>query len=221
MKTTGGHFEQALEELKEVGLLLMSDARLPNVAGLVAGEPVRGSWWSHPRGGEIFATLGQFEKHKDVVLTKLVSGKVTLVHRKLWSDLISVVTAHEDWQTQGLSSAARHLLRVVEREDSVNSTDLAWPSRFQPLKIGDAIRELEARLLVHSEEFHSEKGAHGKVLETWQHWSKRVRLRIGSKSPHEAKRSFEKLLMGLNNEHSAKGRFLWQGKNHERHERKK
>ena len=41
-------FERVLAELKEYGLLLQIAARLPNVCALVAGEPVRGSWW-HPR----------------------------------------------------------------------------------------------------------------------------------------------------------------------------
>jgi hypothetical protein len=34
--------------LREHGLLLQSDIALPNVAALVAGETVRGSWWAHP-----------------------------------------------------------------------------------------------------------------------------------------------------------------------------
>jgi len=28
-------------------MLLETDARLPNVASLIAGEPISGSWWSH------------------------------------------------------------------------------------------------------------------------------------------------------------------------------
>jgi hypothetical protein len=37
--------------LLEHGMLLQS-ARgpLPNVAELVAGEPIKGSWWGHPKG---------------------------------------------------------------------------------------------------------------------------------------------------------------------------
>ena len=41
---------RALKELKRYGLLLVTDARLPSLVALVAGAPVRGSWWSHPRG---------------------------------------------------------------------------------------------------------------------------------------------------------------------------
>jgi hypothetical protein len=42
--------------------------------------------------------------------------------------------------------------------------------------IGDAVRELEARLLVHSIEIHTELGAHAKQLQTWNEWRKEVGL---------------------------------------------
>ena len=79
---------QVLEELERYGILLESDARLPSVAGLVAGEPVRGSWWGHPRGQNIYRIAGWLGEHPDVVVSKLVSGKVTYVHggcgRRCW-----------------------------------------------------------------------------------------------------------------------------------------
>lgn len=44
--------------LREQGMLLASaTGPIPNVAELVAGEPIRGSWWAHPQGHEIFAVL--------------------------------------------------------------------------------------------------------------------------------------------------------------------
>src|ERR1700681_4423049 len=43
--------------LKNDGLLLKSDPRLPSVAGLVAGEAIRGSWWAHPAAHAIFQEL--------------------------------------------------------------------------------------------------------------------------------------------------------------------
>jgi hypothetical protein len=77
--------------LIEHGMLLAS-ARgpLPNVAALVAGEPIKGSWWAHPRGHEIFNTLSDLDDSPDVVRLRLVNGKVTLVHRRLWPALVRV-----------------------------------------------------------------------------------------------------------------------------------
>lgn len=75
--------------LVQQGMLLES-ARgpLPNVAELVAGEPIRGSWWGHPAGHAIFDALNALAASPDVVRTRLVNGKVTLIHRRLWPALV-------------------------------------------------------------------------------------------------------------------------------------
>jgi hypothetical protein len=77
-----------LATLAEHGMLLES-ARgpLPNVAQLVAGEPIKGSWWGHPRGHEIFGVINELADSPDVVRLRLVRKKVTLVHRRLWPAL--------------------------------------------------------------------------------------------------------------------------------------
>ena len=73
------------------GMLLQS-ARgpLPSVAELVAGEPIKGSWWAHPKSRAIFAALGSLDESSDVVRLRLVRGKVTFVHRRLWPALVRV-----------------------------------------------------------------------------------------------------------------------------------
>jgi hypothetical protein len=78
-----------LAVLDEHGMLFES-ARgpLPSVAELVAGGPIKGSWWSHPGGHEIFAAINELADSPDVVRTRLVGGKVTLVHRRLWPALV-------------------------------------------------------------------------------------------------------------------------------------
>ena len=77
--------------LIEHGMLLES-ARgpLPNVAEMIAGQPIRGSWWGHPAGHAIFAALNSLAESPDIVRTRLVNGKVTLVHRRLWPALVRV-----------------------------------------------------------------------------------------------------------------------------------
>jgi hypothetical protein len=80
-----------MEALIEHGMLLES-ARgpLPNVAEMIAGEAIRGSWWAHPRSHAIFAELNALADSPDVVRTRLVNGKVTLVHRRVWPALVRV-----------------------------------------------------------------------------------------------------------------------------------
>jgi hypothetical protein len=81
----------AMAVLIEHGMLLAS-ARgpIPNVAALVAGEPIKGSWWAHPTSHAIFNTLALLAESPDVIRLRLVDGKVTLVHRRLWPALVRV-----------------------------------------------------------------------------------------------------------------------------------
>jgi hypothetical protein len=80
-----------LDWLCEQGVVLQS-ARgpLPNLAEHIAGEPIRGSWWGHPSGREIFAVLTRALDSPDVIATRLVDGKITLIHRRLWPALVCV-----------------------------------------------------------------------------------------------------------------------------------
>jgi len=86
-----GSTVDVMAKLIDEGVLLES-ARgpLPNVAELVAGEPIKGSWWGHHRGHEIFAELNVLADSPDVVRMRLVNGKVTLVHRRVWPALVRV-----------------------------------------------------------------------------------------------------------------------------------
>jgi hypothetical protein len=78
-------YDDVLAVLRREGALLES-ARgpLPSVAALVAGGAIRGSWWSHPRSHAIFAVVTRLRDDPDVVAVRLVGGKVTLLHRRLW-----------------------------------------------------------------------------------------------------------------------------------------
>jgi hypothetical protein len=77
--------------LIEHGMLLESaHGPLPSVAELVAGQPIRGSWWAHPASHQIFRAINALAESPDVVRTRLVNGKVTLIHRRLWCALVRV-----------------------------------------------------------------------------------------------------------------------------------
>jgi hypothetical protein len=58
------------------GIVLQS-ARgpVPNLAEHVAGEPIRGSWWGHGSGHEIFAVLTRLLESPDVIATRLVDAR--------------------------------------------------------------------------------------------------------------------------------------------------
>src|SRR5713226_6050431 len=105
-----------ITELRARGLLLQQDALLPNVVAAVAGQPVRGSWWAHPQGHAIYNTLNALAEHPDVLVTRLVQGKVTFVHRRLWGAVLAVGQSQAPWQFARLSAPAVALLEAVQRQ---------------------------------------------------------------------------------------------------------
>lgn len=185
-------FDKVFLQLRELGLLLLSDANLPSVSGLVTGEELRGSWWSHKQAQTIFAVSEMLEDHKDVLITKLISDKVTFVHRELWGRIYSIGVAREDWQLKNLSPAAKVLLETVEAEGSLETNKLDKKLGTKPA------RELELRLLVHAEQKHSESGAHTKVLETWDTWAERAGFRARAMSAPASRRFLEERLAQIN-----------------------
>jgi hypothetical protein len=82
--------------VKRHGVVLQS-ARgpVPNLAEAVVGGPIRGSWWGHPKGHEIFSLLESISESDDVLVCKLVEGKVTYVHRRLWPALVKLASRFE------------------------------------------------------------------------------------------------------------------------------
>ncbi len=83
--------------LEETGMLLESaKGPIPNVAQLVAGETISGSWWGHPDSHEIFRVINTIADSPDVARMRLVNGKITLVHRRLWPALLRLAARFSD-----------------------------------------------------------------------------------------------------------------------------
>jgi hypothetical protein len=154
--------ELVLAALAKNQLLLKQDKVVPNVVGILTGESLSTSWWSHPRARLIFAVLSQLADHPDVLVAKLLCRKETLIHRPLWPALLAVARAREPWQLKGLSDDARRLLARLDG------------GRGPVRAVGAAVREVEVRLLAAAREIHTESGRHEMALESWQAWSARV-----------------------------------------------
>jgi hypothetical protein len=82
---------QALAFVRKHGVVLeAAQGPVRSLAEAIAGKPIRGSWWSHPRGHEIFALTRAVRDSEDVLVCRLVHGKITYVHRRLWPALVRV-----------------------------------------------------------------------------------------------------------------------------------
>ena len=182
-------FEKVFLQLEKHGLLLVSDSVFPNVYQLIAGDERKGSWWGSEHGHTIFAVNEMLEDHRDVMLMKLVSGKVTFVHRKLWGHVYSIGVAREEWQLKKLSTNAKSLLKSLDKEGTLQANKLG--KEFGP-KPGETAKEIEGRMLAHVAQVHSESGAHTKVLKTWDAWAKEVGFRRAAKDPEAARKFLEK-----------------------------
>ena len=189
-------FNKVFAQLQSDGFLLLSDSELPSVSGLIAGEKLRGSWWSHKRAQAIFDVSEMLEDHADVLIMKLISRKVTFVHRDLWDRIYAIGVAREDWQLKKLPADARRLLETVDAAGSVQTS-------------GDTARELELRILIHARQIHTETGKHAKIIETWNTWAKRVGFRTRAKDPPAARRFFEQRLKNINEKCNGRGKLPW------------
>jgi hypothetical protein len=158
-------------------LLLVCDPVLPRVAGLVAGEPVRGSWWAHPKAHEIFRVLEGFEED-EVLVVKLVEKKQTLVHRSLWPELFAIATSREGWQRSGLDRKTNELWKKVERAGTIELNRIAGRTAGDRRELSRRARELEERLLVHGGRVHTASGAHQKILSSWTHLAAAIGVRL-------------------------------------------
>ena len=166
--------EEVLDRISRAGLLLQQDKTRDNIVRMLTGETLATSWWNHSQAIQIFSVLERVTKHPDITRCKLIRGKVTFVHRRLWPSLYTVGSSKEGWQLQMLTEDERDLL------DRIESTGvMANP--------GAATKKLEKLILVHTAQVHSSSGKHITVATSWDMWAEeRVITRI---SIEEAKRN--------------------------------
>jgi len=62
----------------------------PSLAATIAGEPIRGSWWKHRKAAQIFRCSRAVRDSKKVLVCRLLGGRVTYVHRRLWPALVKL-----------------------------------------------------------------------------------------------------------------------------------
>jgi hypothetical protein len=111
--------DAAMSFVREHGVVLVSaKGPIPRLTEFIAGEPIRGSWWAHPKSHQIFAILQTLGDSPDVHVCRLVSGHVTFVHRRLWPAMVKAASRfHPDQLAQvhqEHTSSGRHVSRKIE-----------------------------------------------------------------------------------------------------------
>ena len=80
---------EAISFVRQHGVVLVSGkGPVPRLVDAIVGGPVKGSWWAHARSHEVFAILQTVTESPDILVCRLVDGKITLVHRRLWPAVV-------------------------------------------------------------------------------------------------------------------------------------
>lgn len=107
---------------------------VPNLADAVAGRPIAGSWWGHARGHEIWRLTRAVRDSKDVLVCRLVGGKITYVHRRLWPALVRLAG---DFAREDLAA-----LREIHTPTGRHEVQLVQFARWVPPDVRRRARRL-------------------------------------------------------------------------------
>jgi hypothetical protein len=126
---------QALAFVKKHGIVVES-ARGPvrSLAEAIAGGPIRGRWWSHPRSHQVFAITRSVRESDQVLVCRLVNGKITFVHRRLWPALVRAADRLE-------SARLAQVREIHTRSGRHVTTEIAFP-RWVPSSVRAQARVL-------------------------------------------------------------------------------
>ena len=81
----GMTLRQVMDFIRYHGVVLeAAKGAEPCLAQKIAGEPIKGSWWGHEKGQEIYALTQKVHESKAVLICTLAHGKITYIHRRLW-----------------------------------------------------------------------------------------------------------------------------------------
>jgi hypothetical protein len=103
--------------------------------GRAVEASIQGSWWSHPADHDIYAGIMAVRASSEVLTTRLVNPKITLVHRGLWPALVCVADDLSGGQLAALQEDhVFPLLRVraVARRSGRSLTVLKWSRLRKP-----------------------------------------------------------------------------------------
>jgi hypothetical protein len=109
-------------------VLATAHGPVPSIGEAIAGGPIRGSWWGHPKGKLIFRALSTLDDDAGIACMKLVAGKLTFVHRRVWPALVRLgnarVIARDSLAVirQEHTASGKHVNHVIGFPDWVDAT---------------------------------------------------------------------------------------------------
>jgi hypothetical protein len=137
--------KEGLAFVKQHGVVLQA-ARgpVPSLAEAIAGGPIRGSWWGHPMGREIFRVAEAICASPEVLVCKFVEGKVTYIHCRLWPALVKLAARFRKEQ-----------LAKVWNEHTRSGAHRSRSTAFPAWVPGDVVKQAEQLSVAEAEEILS------------------------------------------------------------------
>lgn len=134
--------KEALAYVRKHGVVLVSaKGPVPRLVEVIANEPIEGSWWGHPKGNHIFATLEGVTDSPDILVCRLVGDKVTLVHKRVWPALVRAAKRFPAGRLaqiqQEHTSSGRHI-----------NHEIAFP-KWVPAEIAKRAKTLSEETAIH------------------------------------------------------------------------
>lgn len=109
---------QAIHFIKKQGVVLESaHGSVPNLAEIITGKRIPGSWWGHPQGQKIYQLTRAVRDSEDILVCRLVAGKITYIHRRLWPALVRLSKQFDDKRLGRIREVhtpdGEHVLNIV------------------------------------------------------------------------------------------------------------
>jgi hypothetical protein len=121
-------------------------AEIPSLAEAICGEPIRGNWWSHLRSREIFAITRGVREAPRILVCRLVDGKVSYVHERLWPALVRAADRFPRARLARVrevhSRSGKHVLEETPFPDWVPAGVVADAKRLTEREAVEALRTL-------------------------------------------------------------------------------
>jgi hypothetical protein len=140
---------QALAFIKRHGVVCESASRgaIPSLAQAIAGETLRGNWWSHAKSREIFAITRAVRDAPEILVCKIVDNKVTFVHKRVWPALVRMADRFPRARLARVrevhSATGKHVLETTPFPNWVPQASLAAAKRISEAR---AAKEMKALL---------------------------------------------------------------------------
>src|SRR5205823_1807300 len=104
-------------------------------------------------------------------------------------------------------SSARALLREADKRGVLRADEIKTSRSMK--EIGQDVRILETRLLAFGDDVHTERGAHVKRIESWEHWAQRREADVEATDPDVAHSRLDGTVATLNSRYGAQAFLPW------------